>query len=153
MARNTKGTMVCATRTKAYTDAICKDTDFSCKMEYDFGTEQKTVEAPCECTLSDNTVRVCPLPTDAAEYQNAKTAYKSHIADYAPKMHTTMKTTWLNKTLAIDFLNATKYGELYKADECLIESMIQINYKLPVASGINSTVNKLMLLFVLVSLL
>ena len=58
-------------------------------------------------------------------------AIQTHITDYAPKMHTDMKNTFLDKFLALNFMKAYKYSQLYKAPDCVIDNMIEITHKLP----------------------
>ena len=61
----------------------------------------------------------------------------------------------INRDIMIDVYKATKYSQLYKLSDCVIDGMFDHNYKLPSfpASGGNTSLNYLLFILVLIIIL
>ena len=150
------GIYVCASRTKLSSEVECAADQSTCSYSYSYGGESKTkLELECECTLTSPDVRVCPLATDSDEYKEGIKAMKKHYSEYSPRMHTTAKGLLINRDIMIDVYKATKYSQLYKLSDCVIDGMFDHNYKLPSvpASGGNTSLNHLLFILVLIIIL
>ena len=148
--------VICAGRTKRSNVTVCAPNEHTCPFTYSYGKEgTENLDIRCECSsiYSDNLI--CPLPTDGDKQKEAITAFKKHLSEYGPKLHTTMRLSFIDKDIdkAINyFLSFPKY---YNATDCVIDYLDEPHYQLgpPIpepTSGYTNSLNTLLLFIIVI---
>ena len=123
--------VICAGRTKRSTEMVCDPKLSTCPFTYSYGkegTENLNIRCACSSIYSDDLI--CPLPTDGDRQKEAVAAFKKHLTEFAPKLHTTMRLSFIDKDIdkAINYyLSFPKY---YNMSDCVIEYLDEPHYQL-----------------------
>ena len=92
--------VICAGRTKRSTEMVCDPKLSTCPFTYSYGkegTENLNIRCACSSIYSDDLI--CPLPTDGDRQKEAVAAFKKHLTEFAPKLHTTMRLSFIDKDI------------------------------------------------------
>lgn len=144
----------CLSTTLKNKEIECAADQESCSYTFSYGEQKEDVDVPCQCTYASTDLRICTPPSDSQEVLEGKQVFKKHFEEVAPRLHTSIRGMFFEKDEMIAIFKVIQYNKIYKLSDCVLDSLLHQNNKLPPlpSSGFYASFNKMLLLFLVLLL-
>ena len=133
---------VCATIKRKTPELICASDQVFCNYTITKGEQSYDIQEPCTCSYSNYGKMMCPIETEGNLFHKKVEAYKKHFKFYAPKMNTNMRFELIDREIALARMKIDKFPFTYQMDDCVLDALLELAYKLPSPTRACNTIYK-----------
>lgn len=148
--------VICGGRRRINNENLCATDVRTCPFTYSYEKEgREKIDIHCECPSTYSDKLICALSTNGDKYKEAIEAFKKHLTEYGPKLHTTMKLNFIDKDIDKAISYVETFPKYYNVSDCVIDYFSEPHYTLgpPIpepTSGYTYRLNIIILIIVLI---